>query len=253
MFLSNPPGCSGYCNNCNTNHLLPENSAVRTKAFELMERFEKTGSIDIFSSRPDERFSTKPLFGEPRGKMFGILHGLDTDGRDTFLYAFSGQYATEWLINSWAPPLFDIDLFTMINDQAEKKIKKMTHHITKLNAAGHGRLTKVIKTKRKQMSQQLMLDLHSLYRLHNFKGERKTLQQAFNEQKGIPTGTGDCCAPKLLNSAAIQGIRPTALTEFYWGRENKSGTKKHKAFYPPCKEKCSPILGFLLCGIDSNM
>jgi tRNA pseudouridine32 synthase/23S rRNA pseudouridine746 synthase len=65
-------------------------------------------------------------------------------------------------------------------------------------------------------------------------------------------GVGECCAPKLLNYAALNGLKPLGLSEFYWGKENKSGTRKHGEFYPACAEKCQPILGFMLCGIKER-
>jgi tRNA pseudouridine32 synthase/23S rRNA pseudouridine746 synthase len=34
---------------------------------------------------------------------------------------------------------------------------------------------------------------------------------------GLPTGSGDCCAPKLLAWAARAGLRPLALAELWWG------------------------------------
>jgi hypothetical protein len=66
----------------------------------------------------------------------------------------------------------------------------------------------------------------------------------------MPTGTGDCCGPKLLAQAAIEGLRPLGLAEFYWGRENRSGSRRHTTFSASCPEKCGPILGFMLCGLD---
>ena len=66
----------------------------------------------------------------------------------------------------------------------------------------------------------------------------------------MPAGTGDCCAPKLLNYAAVEGLIPLSLIEFYYGRGNKSGTKKHRHFYPPCTEKCAPILTYMLRGAE---
>ena len=143
---------------------------MQAKAFELMDNFEKTGSIDIFSNKPDIKFSTTPLFGEPRGKMFGILHGIDTNNNEIFLFAFSGQYATEWRVNGWVSPLFDLDLFAIINEKSEKKIKKISAHLSRINTTQHVRLATILKTKRKKISQQLMVVLHSLYRLHNFNG-----------------------------------------------------------------------------------
>jgi hypothetical protein len=95
-----------------------------------------------------------------------------------------------------------------------------------------------------------MKGIHELYLLHNFRGEKVGIHTAFCEDRGIPTGTGDCCGPKLLNYAAQHKLKPLGLSEFYYGKENKSGTKEHKKFYPCCKEKCQPILGFMLCGLE---
>ena len=103
---------------------------------------------------------------------------------------------------------------------------------------------------RRKHSRTLMIELHALYRLHNFSGRTASLAEIFSHNQGIPTGTGDCCAPKLFNYAAAHNLLPLALSEFYWGRENKSGSKKHGSFYTPCKEKCAPLLGFLLCGLE---
>ena len=68
----------------------------------------------------------------------------------------------------------------------------------------------------------------------------------------MPTGTGECCAPKLLHHAATHGLTPLGLAEFYVGRTNRSGTRRHGEFYAPCAEKCAPILGFLLCGVEGE-
>ena len=86
--------------------------------------------------------------------------------------------------------------------------------------------------------------------LTNFRGETKPLNDIFQDKNGIPTGTGDCCAPKLLNFAVKNNLTPLGLAEFYWGKENKSATRQHGRFYQSCTSKCQPILGFMLCGLD---
>ena len=64
--------------------------------------------------------------------------------------------------------------------------------------------------------------------------------------QGLPTGTGECCAPKLLHYAATQGFKPLAMAEFWWG----SGSKEQGKFYGACAERCEPIMGFLLSGLS---
>ena len=62
---------------------------------------------------------------------------------------------------------------------------------------------------------------------------------------GVPTGTGDCCAPKLLAWAAENHLRPLALAEMWWGPTSVGG-KVPAQFYPACEERCRPLLGPLL-------
>ena len=102
---------------------------------------------------------------------------------------------------------------------------------------------------RKLLSQNLMKEIHSLYNISNFRGETMPLNDIFIGN-GIPTGTGDCCAPKLLNEAARRRFIPKGLLEFYWGKENPSKTRQHGHFYTSCIDKCQPILGFMLCGLE---
>ncbi len=62
---------------------------------------------------------------------------------------------------------------------------------------------------------------------------------------GIPTGTGDCCAPKLLAWAARHELTPLAMAEVWWG-PTSVGDKSSGEFYPPCRERCEALMGPLL-------
>ena len=57
-----------------------------------------------------------------------------------------------------------------------------------------------LKQQRKQLSRQLQTQMHAVYSLTNFAGTTQSLQDLM--PNGLPTGTGDCCAPKLLHYAA---------------------------------------------------
>lgn len=61
---------------------------------------------------------------------------------------------------------------------------------------------------------------------------------------GVPTGTGDCCAPKLLGWAIRNGLRPAALAEMWCGPS--VGARRAGEFYAPCQERCQPLMGPLL-------
>lgn len=108
---------------------------------------------------------------------------------------------------------------------------------------------RTLKQERKNLSRQLQTAMHAAYSLSNFAGESTSLQDLLPQ--GMPTGTGDCCAPKLLHYAAINNLKPLAMAEFWWGKSQ--GDKISGNFYPACHDRCQPIMGFLLSGTDLNL
>ncbi len=245
----------GYCRRCDREHRLgPGNT--RQHCRDLMRRFDDLQTIDLTinlstpQAKPSAALGTAPLFGPDRGKMFGVLECLRPDGTTVILYAFSGQYLGSWLVEGWVPPLFDIDAFGSLTVETERQIKQLGRAIEK--SVPHSEDWLAQRKKRRQLSQNLMRDIHTLYSLNNFRGETAGLAAAFTCSKGIPTGTGDCCAPKLLNFAAKNNLLPLGIHEFFWGRENRAGGHRHGDFTSSCAEKCQPILGFMLCGLDER-
>jgi tRNA pseudouridine32 synthase / 23S rRNA pseudouridine746 synthase len=103
-----------------------------------------------------------------------------------------------------------------------------------------------LKQQRKQLSQQLQAQMHEAAAVMNFLGVSKSLRELM--PGGIPTGTGECCMPKLLHYAASHQLRPIAIAEFWWG----SHTSDHiqGEFYGPCAPRCQPLLGFMLGGLN---
>jgi len=239
----------GYCKRCNKEHWLrPGNCLVSCQ--ELIQQFDKIHSTDSYplASESPIGLEISHLFGPARGKMFGLMECLKPDGSVVFLRAFSGQFNSIWQIDGWAPPLFDVLQFNTLTSDIEKKIKQLGREIDQCTP--HSNTWLSLKKERRQLSQNLMQDIHNIYSLTNFRGETVSLSEAYIGNKGIPTGTGDCCAPKLLNFAAKNKLHPLGIMEFFWGQENKSGGRQHGSFHSSCVEKCQPILGFMLCGLD---
>jgi len=239
---------SGWCTTCTEEHRLEEGN-TREYAKCLMQELETTERIDykVPNEKADARFSTDYLFGEARGQMFGVLECLDEQGEIHILRAFSCQYNSAWLLDGWVPPVFDVHAYDLIMIPGDRQIKELGRQIDLLRDGDPAK--KELTLQRKQLSQRLMKELHALYMLHNFHGATMAMTDLFPPQKGIPTGAGDCCAPKLLNYAAQNYLKPVGLLEFYWGKDNRSGTGRHGHFYSSCLEKCHPILGFMLCGV----
>ena len=65
-----------------------------------------------------------------------------------------------------------------------------------------------------------------------------------------PGGTGDCCAPKLLQYAYQHGLKPVCMAEFWWGAPTKTELRQHLNYYPACRGKCKPILSWMLQGLE---
>jgi len=108
-----------------------------------------------------------------------------------------------------------------------------------------------LKQRRKGLSRQLQRQMHAAYSLMNFLGQSLSLQQLM-PGSSMPTGTGDCCAPKLLHYAAQHQLTPIAMAEFWWGKSSETQDKVQGQFYGACVERCQPLMGFLLSGLKSR-
>ncbi|MDA9906635.1 RluA family pseudouridine synthase, partial [Cyclobacteriaceae bacterium] len=113
-----------------------------------------------------------------------------------------------------------------------------------------------LKEKRKSKSAALQQQLFDQYQFLNQQNERKGLTTLFKhtKQQRPPAGAGDCAAPKLLQHAFLNDLKPVALAEFWWGQSPKLELRRHGYFYPACLGKCKPILTHMLAGmrIDEN-
>lgn len=179
-----------------------------------------------------------------RGKMFGVLV-CERNGQLGFLAAYSGLLAGR---NDWpffVPPVFDAQ-------QPDGHFKQEERAISAMQGDNE-------REARKQRSQTLQRWLFGQYRMLNAHGERRDLVQLWNDyyQPRVvrkyplpPGGTGDCCAPKLLQRAYQLGLRPRCMAEFWWGESPRQEIRHHGTFYPACSGKCKPVLAWMLQGLD---
>ena len=108
------------------------------------------------------------------------------------------------------------------------------------------------KAERKQRSQALQLRIFKNFVMLNARGESRDLCEIFasTPQELPPAGAGECAAPKLLQYAYAQGYTPIAMAEFWTGNSPKEEIRHDGHFYPSCKAKCEPILGWMLQGLN---
>lgn len=215
-----------------------------------MDAFRKERRLDYEKpvNRADPRLNFDILLPGDRGHMFGVMECLDQAGETVWLKAFSSLGTGVRDVDGWVPYLVETSVFDQVVKPQQEEIKRLTKLRNDLEAGDSARFE--IEEKRKAISRDLMPKIHDLYQFHNFRGETRPLREVFRADGGIPGGVGDCCAPKLLNYAAVQKLKPVSVAEFYWGGSNKSGRKQPGQFFEACAEKCQPILGFMLCGID---
>ncbi|MBN3949824.1 MAG: RluA family pseudouridine synthase [Nostoc sp. NMS7] len=130
--------------------------------------------------------------------------------------------------------------------QLKRQQNAVLQPLQQLIAATDERISE-LKQQRKALSRQLQAQMQASYSLTNFSGRSQSLQELM--PGGSPTGTGDCCAPKLLHYAATHNLKPLAMAEFWWGASSVNQDKIPGEFYGACAERCQPLMGFLLSGL----
>ena len=142
-------------------------------------------------------------------------------------------------------------LYKELHEYYDSKIKKNGKELTVLE----DKIT-ALKKERKEKSNFLQQTLFSKYAFLNQQKELKNLLDIFdNPTIKPPAGSGECSAPKLLQFAFANDLKPIAMAEFWWGISPNSAIRKHKNYYPACQGRCKPILTHMLNGIkmDDNL
>jgi len=139
-----------------------------------------------------------------------------------------------------------------------KEIQKLKENLTEGNTAHCSLLTAHLK----QLCAASLSKVHALYKFHCIDGNVRTLKEIcamYNGGKLPPTGTGDCCAPKLLDYVFAHDLMPISLAETeYTARPEEQGRAKrcpepnfplstfHFPLIPPCDERCGILLPAML-------
>lgn len=112
----------------------------------------------------------------------------------------------------------------------------------------------LLKKERREGSSSLQKQLFRQYTFLNAQKEEKSLLDIFERStiKVPPAGAGECAAPKLLQYAFSNHLKPLALAEFWWGKSPSAEVRKSGFFYPACRGKCEPILGHMLSKTETD-
>ncbi|MEN9968439.1 MAG: hypothetical protein RIR94_617 [Bacteroidota bacterium] len=105
-----------------------------------------------------------------------------------------------------------------------------------------------LKARRAAHSADLQRRIFERYTFLNAEGQTQNVLNLFVDSP--PAGAGECAAPKLLQFAYLNALKPISMAEFWWGMAPDSEVRIHGHFYPSCKSKCEPILSHMLKGLE---
>lgn len=194
-----------------------------------------------------------------QGLMIGSLVCWEAagSGRRVVLYAVSGNnkqlVADEPLENLFTeksifvPSIVSSEKIDIALEENDFKIHELTDQINKLTLVNKtSPEIKALSEERTSLTDESLRKVFSLYEFTRYDGKKISLNkiiQAHNNHLP-PTGTGDCCAPKLLSYAFEHGLEPVSMDEVYYGRD--TAHKTNGTSYTPCDERCGYILPEIL-------
>lgn len=176
------------------------------------------------------------------GVMIGVLVCSDADGREVVLNAVSGNSLVPVGLTTgvWVPPIVTSVQIAAALVPNDVRIHELT---AALKTAVSSTEKRHISDRRAVLTGESLAAVHRLYRFHTIAGGILPLSEICRKRLP-PTGTGDCCAPKLLDYAFSHGLHPVSMDEVYYGK--KSANRINGMSYPPCDERCGIILPVML-------
>ena len=202
-----------------------------------------------------------------QGLMIGSLVCWESDagqgaegggsGYRVVLYAVSGNnkqlVADEPLENLFTeksifvPSIVSSEKIDQALEENDFKIHELTDRINKLTLVNKASPEiKALSEERTLLTDESLMKVFSLYEFTRYDGKKISLNQIIHNHNNHlpPTGTGDCCAPKLLSYAFEHGLEPVSMDEVYYGRD--TAHKTNGTSYAPCDERCGYILPEIL-------
>lgn len=184
-------------------------------------------------------------FNTEKGKMFGILVVRQENGAYGYLGTISGKLLGRTTCDRFIPSVFDDSTDDYFINRGMKELSEIGKQIKASDTQSE---IDALRKSRKLKSHALQQRLFENYEFLNTKGESKNVLQIFacSSHGHPPAAAGECAAPKLLNYALSQKLNPIAVAEFWWGNPPKNKERIHQHHYPACKNKCRPILEYML-------
>lgn len=182
-----------------------------------------------------------------------LIPDSGTPGHDVFScgqeYTFStGEKAVI------VPPIVSprqIEAALKKNDAEIHRLTNLINEQKKIRADGRtpGSLETELSARRRTLTTDSLSAVHSLYEFTCIDRTRHSLKEICSERGRDflpPTGTGECCAPKLFDYAFSHNLTPLSLCEVRhnFSAETDGGTSPEPL--SPCDERCGIILPSVL-------
>ena len=183
--------------------------------------------------------------------------GFQSSGRRVVLYAVSGnnkELKAACEIKNlfpektiFVPSIVSSEKIDKALEENDLKIHQLTDQINKrtlVNKTSPERQSLIAE--RTELTDASLRKVFSLYDFTRFDGKKISLDTIISRHNNHlpPTGTGDCCAPKLLSYAFAHRLEPVSMDEVYYGRDTAHKIKG--CSYAPCDERCGYILPEIL-------
>jgi len=240
------------------------------KVCRIIARTINSGFLELRPVDSDRSLSERSL----GGIMLGVLLCSSPDGKQYALVALSGTTRAlfkrgrkgplEELPPSVLSEIFDgviiqeflnecssFDFIKFVPpivsaskiDQALLKNDKRIHELTELIWKNEKGNIQELKLQRSALTDESLGKVFDLYSFRCADGKIRSLKEICKNQnvKTLPpTGTGECCAPKLLDYAFSSDLKPYSLCEVFYEKNRDIQLRN------PCDERCGIILPSIL-------
>ena len=191
-----------------------------------------------------------------QGIMLGAMLCMDSDGNEIELRTVSGL--SKKLVPQrdgdstvYVPPIVSAEKIEEALLPNDKKIHDLTDRINFLTQVEEKSQKEIeeldeLKKTRTTLTDESLKKVFSLYSFKCIDGKTMGLLEmcALKKTALPPTGTGECCAPKLLHYAFTHKLQVLSMAEIYCGKNSPHRQNGHE--YPPCNERCGIVLPFML-------
>ena len=189
-------------------------------------------------------YTTEKISAErfANGIMIGVLVAKNSAQENKILFTVSGvsrKIEGKFRDAIFVEPIVSSKKIMSALQKNDKEIHLLTE---KLKSCSKDDVQE-LQLRRSSLTSESLEKVHELYNFYCVDGKKRSLKQICKKHLP-PTGTGDCCAPKLLNFAFKNNLTPLSMCEVFYGKSTEKKISGCK--YSTCDERCGLILPEIL-------